>query len=594
MNRVRDRRRWSKAGALRVPGTPPRQPIKPSLSMALIGLSMLVIAGAVLVGGVRGIIAALLALVAVPIAGFTYDQIALTRKGRSLATTVEEIQALKSSDQLAFTRPLTAIFRPARGSSTRETALEPTRNARNETAADVQRWTVLTSAPGMSGTSVSTSGPSGPTSTDDRPTAERGEPSRSGAHSPARPTVPAGRPAGGDGTTGTPGPDGRLPMAGPRPNFWQALTIEERQALRARAHEATYRPGDVLCREGRPAEHVIVIMSGWAKVWVHEPDGIRDIAVRGPGDLVGERAALLVRARSAMVTAETEVGAFQMRTESFLDFIAEYPRVQAVLERQVYDRLTEVPPRQAASERTDVPVWAGSPIWEGTPLWAGPQGWPGEHRWPGSFGWPGRVAQPQAPAWSGGNCSILLTDIAGFGGHSRDDDDRMIVRESMYVMLQDAFAGSGLGQPDYYQEDRGDGALIVVPPDTPTRSVVDPTLARLAALLRRHNRRASEATRLQLRVALHVGPVTWDPRGVSGTAIIQTARLLEAPILKSRLAETGADLGFIASTFVYETVIQQGPGFVDPACYLPVEIQVKESALTGWMYLAGGSSLRAV
>ncbi|WP_192810076.1 Crp/Fnr family transcriptional regulator [Actinomadura rudentiformis] len=583
MNRVRDRRRWNKAGALRVPGTPPRRPIKPSLSMALIGLSMLVIAGAVLVGGVRGIIAALLALIAVPIAGFTYDQIALTRKGRSLATTVEEIQALKSSDQLAFTRPLTAIFRPVRGSSARESALEPTKTARNEatrheTAADVRRWAVLTS--------VSASGPT--ESTQPASAAGTGEPSRSGAHSPARPTVPAGRPAGGDGTTGTPGPDGRLPMTGPRPNFWQALTIEERQALRARAHEATYRPGDVLCREGRPAEHVIVIMSGWAKVWVHEPDGIRDIALRGPGDLVGERAALLVRARSAMVTAETEVGAFQTRTESFLEFITEYPRVQAVLERQVYDRLTEVPPRPAAPDHADVPVWAGSPVWEGTPLWAGPQGWAGPH------GWPGQPVQPQAPAWSGGNCSILLTDIAGFGGHSRDDDDRMIVRDAMYVMLQDAFAGSGLGQPDYYQEDRGDGALIVVPPDTPTRSVVDPTLARLAALLRRHNRRASEATRLQLRIALHVGPVTWDPRGVSGTAIIQTARLLEAPVLKNRLAETGADLGFIASTFVYETVIQQGPGFVDPACYLPVEIQVKESALTGWMYLAGGSSLRAV
>ncbi|GAA2573614.1 cyclic nucleotide-binding domain-containing protein [Actinomadura fulvescens] len=584
--------------------------------MALIGLSMLVIVGAVLVGGVRGIIAALLALVAVPIAGFTYDQIALTRKGRSLATTVEEIQALKSSDQLAFTRPLTAIFRPTRGSSARETALEPASNSRNETTGDVRHWAVLTSVPGMnetgmnetglnetglndadlnetclneaghpetspsaagfSTTDLTGNGGSAPTSAPGRPAAGTGEPSKNGTRSP-----------GGD-TAGAAGPDGRLPMAEPRPTFWQALTAQERRTLRARAHETTYQPGDVLCREGRPAEHVIVIVSGWAKVWVHEPDGIRDIALRGPGDLVGERAALLVRARSAMVTAETQISAFQTRTESFLDFLAEHPRVQAVLERQVYDRLVEVPPRQAAPARADASAWAGSQVLGGAPQWADPYGWPGP------LGWPGRSAQPQVPAWSGGNCSILLTDIAGFGGHGRDDDDRMVVRDSMYEMLQDAFAGSGLGEADYYQEDRGDGALIIVPPDTPTRSVVDPTLARLEAALRRHNRRAGEATRLQLRVALHVGPVTWDRRGVSGTAIIQTARLLEAPVLKSRLAETGADLGFIASTFVYETVIQQGPGFVDPACYLPVEIKVKESALTGWMYLAGGSALRAV
>ncbi|MFG1999238.1 cyclic nucleotide-binding domain-containing protein [Spirillospora sp. NPDC048911] len=504
MNRERDRRRPGKEAV-----RPPAQgSVRPSLSVAVIGLSMLVIAGAVLVGGTRGVIAAVLALVAVPVAGFTYDQIALTRRGRSLATTVEEIRALKSSDELAFTRPLTTIFRGSRGEATHGTAKnvqhmpgrwEP--SATNMLVRDTTEVDLL--IPNTAGACVSGAG-------------------------------------GG-------APDTRHGMA-----FWQALTEEERRALQGRAREASYRPGDVLCREGLPAEHVIVILSGWAKVWVHEPDGVRDIAFRGPGDLVGERAALLVRARSAMVTAETDVSAYQTRTESFLDFLAEHPRVQAVLERQVYDRLTEVPPR--------------------------PAGW----------------GRPQVPAWSGGNCSILFTDIAGFGGHVRDDDDRMIVRNSMYEMLQDAFAGSGLGHADYYQEDRGDGALIIVPPDTPTRSVVDPMLARLEAGLRRHNRRASEATRLQLRVALHVGPVTWDPRGVSGTAIIQTARLLEAPVLKSRLAETVADLGFIASAFVYEAVIQQGPGFVDPACYLPVEIQVKESALTAWMYLAGGSSLRAV
>jgi CRP-like cAMP-binding protein len=505
-----------------------RRRLRPSLSIVVVGLSMVVIAGSVLVGGVRGVVAAVMALIAVPIAGFTYDQIALTRKGRSLATTVEEIRALKTSDEVAFTGPLTALLRllfhrrPEPPTAVLEPVVTPL-----PTAAEPSPTPSKTTAPGP--------GKGFDPVSDDGPSHGLPEPARFPGLGPDE------RPGG--------------PM---RTTFWDSLTRGEQRSLEARARTIAFHRGEVLCREGRPANHVTVLISGWARVWVHEPDGSRDIAFRGPGELVGERAVMLVRSRSAMVTAETEICAMQLRAESFLAFLADHPRVQGVLEREVYDRLTEAPLGHAQA-----PAWAERPT--------------------------------AAPAWSGGNCSILLTDIAGFGAHSRDDDDRLIVRETMYGLLQDAFSGSGLRQGDYYQEDRGDGALIVVPPDTPTRSVVDPMLAQLAASLRRHNRRASEATRIQLRAALAVGPVTWDPRGVSGGSIIQAARLLEAPVLKNRLAETTADLGFIASTFVYETVIQQAPGYVDPACYLPVEIQVKESALTAWMFLAGGSSsLRAV
>ncbi|MFG2001402.1 hypothetical protein ACGFNU_19855 [Spirillospora sp. NPDC048911] len=185
-------------------------------------------------------------------------------------------------------------------------------------------------------------------------------------------------------------------------------------------------------------------------------------------------------------------------------------------------------------------------------------------------------------------------DVAGFASHTRDDDDRRFVRETIFRMLEQAFSSSGLRLPDYYREDRGDGVLIIVPPDVPTRTVVDPMLARLETELRRHNQRAAAPVRIQLRAALHVGPVVGDLHGVFGNAITQAARLLEAPVLKSGLAESGGDLGFITSAYVYESVIREGPGFVDPSLYQPVEIQVKETELSAWMYLANGNSLRAV
>jgi CRP-like cAMP-binding protein len=191
--------------------------------------------------------------------------------------------------------------------------------------------------------------------------------------------------------------------------------------------------------------------------------------------------------------------------------------------------------------------------------------------------------------WAGRNCSIVLTDIAAFGAEDRDDFDRQTVRRRMYELLRDAFEWSGVSWAAGYHEDRGDGVLIVVPPTVPTASIVDPLVARLAASLRRHNRQSSDAVRIQLRLALNVGPVTPDGEGVSGESIIQTARLVEAPVLKEQLAGTAADLGVIVSPFVYETVVKHGPGYVDPAGYQRVDCRVKESAVTAWMHLAGAA-----
>jgi hypothetical protein len=188
--------------------------------------------------------------------------------------------------------------------------------------------------------------------------------------------------------------------------------------------------------------------------------------------------------------------------------------------------------------------------------------------------------------WAGLNCTILYVDIAGFGGHDRTDKDRQVIRNAMYAVLKEAFRRSGLSWALCYHEDRGDGVLVVIPPGIPTSAMVDPFLRRLAAGLARHNEAETGVRRIQLRAALHVGPVTKDGEGLAGESLICTARLLDAPVLKDDLARTGADLGFIASTFVYDTVIRHGPGAVEPADYRQVQLAVKESRLCAWMWLS--------
>ncbi|MQY04615.1 cyclic nucleotide-binding domain-containing protein [Actinomadura macrotermitis] len=448
----------------------------------------------------------------------------------------------------------------------------------------------------------------------------------SGHHAPparhAAPGVLAGRPDGGPQLPppGPPPQQPTMPPHGPPPSlsaqqpavtprpaergpsqpFWASLTDVEREEFAGAAERYSAHAGQLLWRERDTADHVLVIRSGWVKVCVTRDGRERIIAVRGAGHLIGERATLLLRERSADVVALGEVEFLRMPAGTFLAFLSAYPRILAVLERQMYDRLTEDPSAEPFVPAQRAPAWHSR---------TGGHARPDVRYLPGTFQphaaqsrtphrSPARphASRPRAleraavpvrlPGWSGQMCTILYTDIVGFSGAHRNDDDRLEIRRVMYDLLQDALEASGVPWGACHSEDRGDGALVVVPPEMPTRSVIDPMLARLSAGLRRHNRGARAGVRIQLRAAVDVGPVMPDAQGVSGWVIIRTARLLDAAPFKREMARTGADLGFITSEFVHEAVIAHAPGFVSPALYRQVRAKVKESEVRGWMYLS--------
>jgi hypothetical protein len=197
-------------------------------------------------------------------------------------------------------------------------------------------------------------------------------------------------------------------------------------------------------------------------------------------------------------------------------------------------------------------------------------------------------SDPLAPL----NCSVLFADIASFGNPQRDDGDRRIVREALYTIMRESFEGSRLSWADCVHEDRGDGVLIVAPSTISTVPLVDPLLPLLASKLKRHNRRVADPVRIQLRVAIDVGPVVQHDNGLSGQALIHAARMLNAPILKESLATSQADLAFMASAHIYDTVIRHLSGLVDPDAFRRVCYRVKEAKITSWMYLASAARSR--
>jgi hypothetical protein len=191
-------------------------------------------------------------------------------------------------------------------------------------------------------------------------------------------------------------------------------------------------------------------------------------------------------------------------------------------------------------------------------------------------------------------CGLFAVDIAGFNALGRDDDIQIYVHESLYGMLQTAFDRSDVPWFSCAHEDRGDGVLVIVPPMIPVAGLVDPIPERLRRLVRRHNRVSCDAARIQLRVAAHIGPVHNDGYGFVGRDVNLLCRLLDARSLKRMLAESGAEVAFITSGYVYENVIRRRPSLVDPAVFQSLTVRVKETRTRGWAYVLGtlGASRR--
>lgn len=186
--------------------------------------------------------------------------------------------------------------------------------------------------------------------------------------------------------------------------------------------------------------------------------------------------------------------------------------------------------------------------------------------------------------WAGQTCTILAADVEALA--ARSPADQMALRDSMYEILREAFARSGMPWPAGGVLDRGDGVLVIVPPGVPASTVAGTFLPALAGNLRRHNSAGAESVRVQLRVALDAGPVAADTLGASGEAIIRASRLADATAFAERLRASGADLGVIVSESVYNTVIRQdkqSPEFTSPQS---VHVRARDLDVTAWMWFS--------
>jgi class 3 adenylate cyclase len=206
-----------------------------------------------------------------------------------------------------------------------------------------------------------------------------------------------------------------------------------------------------------------------------------------------------------------------------------------------------------------------------------------EEKQAGVLDWIRRYGRRQHPDRGPLYRAIMVLDVTGFGRlHNRA---QLQVRTAMNDAVRAAFRGSGVRWSSLAVEDRGDGAIILLPPSVSKVDLLDPVVPNLAAMIRRHNETADPELRIRLRVSVHAGEVHRDATGWVGTDLNAACRLVSsAAVCRYLRQRPSVDLLVVVSDAVYQAVVRHGYRRISPATYAPVHVAIKELNTRAWVH----------
>ncbi len=124
--------------------------------------------------------------------------------------------------------------------------------------------------------------------------------------------------------------------------FLSQLSTAELEALEARGRRRRFPRGAVLFHEDDRSDWAGLVLRGRVKASYLTADGKEVVlAVRGPGEFVGEFSAIDGRPRSAAATALEPVEVLVVRVDRFREFLETHPRVAFVLLQTVTRKLRD-------------------------------------------------------------------------------------------------------------------------------------------------------------------------------------------------------------------------------------------------------------
>ncbi len=179
---------------------------------------------------------------------------------------------------------------------------------------------------------------------------------------------------------------------------------------------------------------------------------------------------------------------------------------------------------------------------------------------------------------------MVLVDIEGFGAPDRTLPHQLGTRQGLYAVMAEALQAAGVPWAVCYHEDRGDGAVVLVPPQYPKAPLVEVLPEALVRALRAHNHTSHHFQRARLRLAVHAGEVAFDQHGVTSTSLTAAFRLLDAAPLKKALADSPGLVAMIVSRLIFDDVVHHS-AVLDPTVFRPVPVNVKEVRDIAWIAL---------
>ncbi|MFE9451253.1 Crp/Fnr family transcriptional regulator [Streptomyces sp. NPDC006739] len=124
--------------------------------------------------------------------------------------------------------------------------------------------------------------------------------------------------------------------------FWEALDPGDRAAVQRAATRVSLDPDRQFVTQGEDSDHLIVVVRGWVKVVAQSHAGYRALlALRGPGELLGEQAAVERGRRSASLLTATAADLLHVPATRFHVLARARPGIAAALEQTLSQRLRE-------------------------------------------------------------------------------------------------------------------------------------------------------------------------------------------------------------------------------------------------------------
>jgi CRP/FNR family transcriptional regulator, cyclic AMP receptor protein len=124
--------------------------------------------------------------------------------------------------------------------------------------------------------------------------------------------------------------------------FLQQLSREDAEALTRRVRRRTVKPGTEIIRAGSAGDEAVFVLAGRVRLLAYGSDRREVVlAIRGPGELIGEMSALGAGRRTATAVAVDEVEAGFLPSSELFAFLHDHPDTAVLVIRMLIRRLGE-------------------------------------------------------------------------------------------------------------------------------------------------------------------------------------------------------------------------------------------------------------